>query len=233
MNGGGALGRRASRLAEALGAVDAAIDWAAMGELYCHEGGEQFFPPQQREAVRDAGLAFAADLGSLVRPGGRSHYLGAAVAELPIMLFETIVLERKVHWTRLPGLESELLAEAMHELPGPTPRPPCPPPWPVDHLWCVSVLTDPDAFGALHDQLYERSGGRAGNLEAERERAERLVEDALDDVAPPAILSTTDEEAPFFQQASTDRDWQLVFPSSGRLSGIVGDVVRHAGIELR
>jgi len=227
------LQRRAERLAEALFQVDAALDWDLLGNLYCHEGGAHFFPEEQREAIRDAGLAFSADLGEVLTPGGASHYVGAAVAELPLLLFETVVLERRVHWTQLPSPEFDELARVMDAVGGPTPSSAEAPPFPVDHLWFVSVLTDPDAFPGLHDELYERDTGAAAGgsgLEQERARAARLVDRALGGISPPATLTTTDEEAPFFHGACERRGWSLTFPERGRLSGIVGDVVRHGTV---
>lgn len=221
---------RVAAFAAALGEVEGALDWDLLGRLYCHEGGEAFFPPEQRDAIRDAGLAFAADLGSLLTPGGASHYIGAAVAELPMILFESIVLERRVHWTQLPGPERDELERVLREAGCPEPSTEPSPPFEVDHLWCASVLTDPEAFPALHDHLYEREG-LGGDLEADRARAEELVRSALGRVAPPAVLSTTDEEAPLFLAACTARGWRLNLPGQGRLSGVVGDVVRHGSLE--
>ena len=61
------------------------------------EGGDVF---NVVEAVVDGGgLTVAADLAEHLLPGGASHYVGAAVAELPVLLFETLVLDRRVHWT--------------------------------------------------------------------------------------------------------------------------------------
>src|SRR6202008_5086530 len=50
------------------------------------------------------------------------------------------------------------------------------PPSSCDHLWMVSVLTDPDVFPALHDELYGRRGSalatHRGSAPDERLRAE-------------------------------------------------------------
>lgn len=223
------LHERARQLAEAMARLDSALDWGLLGDLYCHEGGEGFFPPEQREAIRDAGLAVAGDLGRHLAQGGASHYVGAAVAELPLILFETIVLGRRVHWTQLAGPELDELARAMGVVGGPAPTQAPLPTFEVDHLWFASVLTDPEAFPALHDKLYERSAG-GGDLEREHARATELVRGSLTHLTPPALLSTTDEEAPFFLAACRALGWQLEFPEHGRLSGIVGDVVRHGTV---
>ena len=49
--------------AAALVEIEGELDWDLLGGCYCHEGGESFFPPEQREAQREAGLAIASELG--------------------------------------------------------------------------------------------------------------------------------------------------------------------------
>ena len=106
----------------------------------------------------------------------------------------------------------------------------------ADHLWLVSVLTDPDAFPALHDTLYERRAGDElatgrGHLADDRERARALVEEALDHLAPTAALvTTTDEEWTLVGPALGRRGRAAEVPSGGRLSAIVGDVVRLVAV---
>ena len=220
------LQARARRFAQALDEVWNHLDWEELGRLYCHEGGEAFFPPAQRDAIQEAGLAFAAELGELLPRGGASHYVGAAIAELPLILCEHLVLDRRIHWTQLPGPEADALARVMGAVGAPTPCTQTSPSFPVDHLWMVSVLTDPEAFPALHDELYGRQG-LGGDRGGEHRRAARLVREVLARLKPPAILSTTDEELPFFLEACAELDLWVQVPDQGRLSGIVGDVVRH------
>jgi hypothetical protein len=233
------LPARAGRLATTLAALDQELDWRVLGDFYCHEGGEHFFPREQRDAIRDCGLAIAGDLGEHLAPAGTSLYVGAALAELAPILFEALVLDRRVHWVQLAGEETEELGRALGQVDPDLPRPAAEPMWPdgpVDHLWVVSVLTDPEAFPALHDELYGRAGQDLatgqGDLEDDHRRAEALVTAALDRVVPPATLSTTDEEAPLFQTACRERGWRCTYAAQGRLSGIVGDVVRHAQLKF-
>lgn len=232
------LPARAGRLAATLADLDQELDWGVLGDLYCHEGGEHFFPPEQRDAIRDSGLAIASDLGQYLSPVGASLYVGAALAELTPILFEHLVLGRKVHWVQLPDGETEELRRALKQVGSDLPRPTTSSTWPegtVDHLWVVSVLTDPQAFPALHDKLYERRGQELGtgkgDLQQDRFKAQALVGVALDRVVLPATLSTTDEEAPLFGSACAARGWSCNFAAQGRLSGIVGDVVRHARLK--
>lgn len=224
------LEKRAQRLAEALATVDASLDWEALGHLYCHEGGEHFFPPEQRDAIRDTALQIAGDLGALLTPKGRSHYVGAAVAEIPLVLFERLVLEREVHWSQLPGEEFDRLRAALKAVGGPTPTTTRHPEAKIDHLWCVSVFTDPVVFPSLHDSLYGEPGRGIGDRRRELAQAERLIGACFDLLTRSAVLSTTEEEAPLFLAACEQRGWELTFPERGRTTGIVGDVVRHGTV---
>lgn len=235
------------RFGAALAAVHSTLDWMRLGHLYCHEGGEDFFPPGQREAIQDAGLELAGDLGGaldlLPTDGPRqSLYFGAALAELAPILFEHLVARRDVRWHNLPGPETDelnrvlALVETTLDLPLPrvsTDQDPAR--VPIDHLWCVSVLTDPETFPALHDELYERRGTElavgAGDPARERARAEGIVDELVGTLAPHAVLSTSDEELPFFTQACAARGLELEVPDRGVTSPIVGDVVRTCRVQ--
>lgn len=237
------LETRTARFGAALSTVHEELDWDLLGELYCHAGGEHFFPEQQREALMDAGLQIAEELadaiGSLPAGGpGRSLYLGAAVAELAPILLEALIAEREIQWRNLPCPEVTELNRALQvaserlELALPRVETATGPfeAQHFDHLWCVSVWTDPDRFPALHDELYERredelaAGG--GDLSAERERALGLAGELLDAAHTPALLCTTDEELPLFQSLLPPRGLVLNVPERGRLTPIVGDVLR-------
>ena len=72
------LEERTARFAAALSTLHEELDWDLLGELYCHEGGEHFFPEQQRERVFDRidtsgdGVIDADELEAfLARRGGR------------------------------------------------------------------------------------------------------------------------------------------------------------------
>ncbi len=239
----------AQRFSAALSELEAELDWSRLGEAYCHEGGRDFFCDESIAALRETGLLLAGDVadglaGLTPEPGsapapGRSLYIGAALAELPLLLCESLVLGRSVHACSLPGPEPELLNAALsavstrlgfdlpriHAAPfEPDTVAPC------NHVWLVSVLTDPEAFPALHDELYERGGGELatgkGHLPEELVAARRLLSLALDTLELPALVSTTDEELIFLHEACAARGWLLSEPQEGRLSGIVGDPVR-------
>lgn len=237
------LDERTARFAAALSTLHEELDWDLLGDIYCHEGGEHFFPPQQREALLDAGLQIAEELSDAIAKlpaggPGRSLYLGAAVAELGPILLETLIAEREVQWRNLPGPEVAELNRALevaserleHALPRVEIATDVLPSRHFDHIWCVSVWTDPDRFPALHDELYERRGDElaagGGDLSAERERALGLAGELLDAARAPALLCTTDEELVLFQSLLAPRGLVLNIPERGRLTPIVGDVLR-------
>ncbi len=225
---------------EALAIFDETLDWTLLGRAHCFEGGEDFFGEPEREAIQDAGLHFAGDLGERLEPKGRSLYVGASLAELIPMAFESMVLHRDVRAVSLPGEIPDELNRALQIARARTHGRLAvieTHPWksadhrPIDHLWMVSVLTDPEAFPALHDRLYERRGtdlamGK-GSVNKERPKAEALIERALGALVTPAMLTTTDEELELIAPAADGRGIHVQVPETARLSAIVGDPVRH------
>lgn len=227
------------RFGEALARLEGELDWRHLGELHCHEGGESFFPEEQVDAMREAGLVLAAALGERLRPGGRSLYIGAAVGELVVLLCESLVLGREVRALNLANEESEEINRALEateeacgftlpriefvgasELEGS-----------FDHGWLVSVLNDPEAFPALHDRLYDREGELAtgrGDLDQERGRAEQLVDGWLERLEEGAVISTTDEELPLIVPRVAARGRSLELAEVAYLSVVVGDPIRFA-----
>jgi hypothetical protein len=228
----------------AVSALDAELDWELLGLGYCEGDGSEFFDAALREKILDTGVHFAEDVaGALGGAHGRSLYLGAEIAELPLILAEHLVMGRRVEWLNLAGPHTAEITRAIRavstrlsvELPVPTSRMLSDiEPASCDHLWMVSVLTDPDSFPALHDALYERTGsplatGR-GSLDDDRVRAEALVEALLDRATARCVLSTTDEERTLIEPAVVRRGWELALAPGGRLTAIVGDRVRIANL---
>ena len=226
------------RFGATLAQLDAEIEWDTCAAVYCEGDATGFFSPERREAILDAGLKLGADIGDVLakRTGkGRSLYIGAAVAELAPMLFEHIVLGRKVTWVAVPSAEMDELTRALTAIdPGlPTPRLAR---WKAqdigvtDHIWMTSVLTDPDAFPALHNELYGRRGSKeavkGGHPKAERLRAKELVTEALHTAGNLSLLTTTDEELLVWRPAIEELGGTLDEAPTGRTNGLVGDVVR-------
>lgn len=224
----------------ALSAVDAELDWERLGRAACEGDGTTFYDAELRQRILDTGLWFAEDLGALLEKGrGRSLYVGAEIAELPLLLAEHLVMKRRVEWLNIDCAQTTEIARAIGvvssrlglELPVPRVEAvteleasSC------DHVWMVSVLTDPDAFPALHDLLYERSGGPLatgrGSIADERRRAEALIEAVLERARVPCVLSTSEEELALFAPLVARRGLALELAPGGRLSSVVGDRVR-------
>ncbi|MFT4542049.1 MAG: hypothetical protein ACI841_001120 [Planctomycetota bacterium] len=231
--------------AAALSEVFRAINWTKLGSMYCHEGGEDFFPPEQVEAIQDAGLHFASDLGEALleapTKAGRSLYVGAAVAELPVALFDHLMLGREVVMVARQSPETTELNRALKaaskKVDRKLPRIEAKdlglrenaPQGSFDHVWMVSVLTDPEAFPALHNRLYGRFGTelevRGGNEGRERNWAARLVDQAMSSLVPPAWIFTTNEELELISEGADRAGLRLKVPDAARLSAIVGDPV--------
>ncbi len=234
---------RSARFAEFLCEVDAELDWSLLGLAYCHEGGEGFFDAASIEALRDSGLRLASDLlealEGLGQGAGPSVYIGAGVFELAPILAEHVLLGREIDVYTLAGPEPAEIDRAL-AIVGARTGEALPrfrtetfearPGRRYDHAWLVSVLTDPDHFPALHDELYERSGSELatgkGAIGEERFRARSLVERLLHALAPRALLTTTDEELEIVEPLSRNWGWRLEVPERAQLTGIVGDAVR-------
>lgn len=226
--------------AVALDAAEQSIQWQSLESVYCEGDGKGFFSDEAIDAARNTGLLFAGDLGECLAPRGRSLYVGAGVAELAPLIFESVMLDRKITVHGLKGVELDQIEIAMNaaaeatgkELPRVTATPMRPAETgKIDHLWFVSVLTDPEAFPALHNKLYNRQGGplqvSGGHPKAERARAETLVRLALGGLTTKAVLTTSDEELPVFKAIGKSLGLSITSPTVSRLTGIVGDPVRH------
>ncbi len=238
--------RRAQAFAETLERIEATIDWPRLERVYCDvepdiPAGELvgFFGAEAREAQAEAALRFAADLGQRLSQGGASLYVGAGVAEIAPIVAETVLLGRSVRFVTLPGAEAEELARAFAAasvgLPRALPRIETRPLeslalGPVDHVWFASVLTDPEAFPALHRALYETGPTTGRAVSAESRRARALLGAVFASLAPRGWVTTSDEELPLVKAALLERGVDIHVPEVGRLSAIVGDVLRHVSL---
>ena len=106
-----------------------------------------------------------------------------------------------------------------------------------DHVWLVSVLTDPGAFPALHDLLYERRGTELatgkGDTKRERQRARELCHRLVASLSDRAVFSTTKEELPIVLESIEHHGLVLENPQRARLSPIVGDPVLVTQVRVR
>ncbi|MGH8701529.1 MAG: hypothetical protein ACREVR_10215, partial [Burkholderiales bacterium] len=65
------------------------MNYSSLGRIYCDEGGDAFWE-DRRGPCQKLGIKLAEVLRGRLRPNGRSLYVGAGVAELPVLLMETI-----------------------------------------------------------------------------------------------------------------------------------------------
>lgn len=136
---------------------------------------------------------------SRLTPGGASLYVGAGVAELPVLAMETLELGRRVAACNLRRKEVQLLNRAcaqypmrvLHQDAGAVKGR-------VDHLWLVSVLNDPERFSELSVLSYGRANPvtfNANKFVTQQRTVARLVDRCLSRLSVPGLVTTTVEEA--------------------------------------
>ena len=204
------------------------LDYAALGPIYCDEGGDAFWQ-ERRGLCQELGGKLAAVMRDRLRPGGRSLYVGAGVAELPPLVMETAELHRTVAAYNLRADEAAVLNRACAALPfefqakdareaeGP-----------FDHLWIVSVLNDPECF----PELGALSSGRANpvtfdpdSFTVERQAVLALAADCLEKIARPTLVTTSVEEIPWITDWCERHDVACVVEDADYPTAIVQDPI--------
>lgn len=186
------------RTKQAIRDVFSKLDYDGLGDIYCEEGGEAFWKAHKKKC-QTMGIRIAEALKRRLSRKGRSLYVGAGVAELPIMVLETLDMNRTVEAYNLRESEVRILNQACRGLPftiqasrAQTAR------GIFEHLWMASVLNDPECFPETSALAYGRADPvRFDPLAFQRERTH--IQDLLDACLPklsrPGLLSTTVEEA--------------------------------------
>jgi hypothetical protein len=177
-----------------------ALDFSALSTIYCDEGGEEFWK-DRHEPCQTLGIGLAEIIRDRLRPGGRSLYVGAGVAEIPLLAMETLDLHRKVAVFNLRAEEVSVLNAACRTLPfrfvsgdAGSAR------GAFDHLWIVSVLNDPERFPDLSALSYGRANPVTFDPNAfsrERKTVAALADSCLTKLARPALVTTSVEEIPW------------------------------------
>ncbi len=178
--------------------IFARLDYAQLGPIYCDEGGDEFWKAK-RGLCQRLGTRVAETLLSRLTPGGASLYVGAGVAELPVLAMETLELGRRVAACNLRRKEVQLLNRAcaqypmrvLHQDAGAVKGR-------VDHLWLVSVLNDPERFSELSVLSYGRANPvtfNANKFVTQQRTVARLVDRCLSRLSAPGLVTTTVEEA--------------------------------------
>lgn len=213
----------------------AALDLRALGGLYFHDDGEERLAALLPR-VLTLGHDWARALLRRVPATGRSLHVGAGIAELPVLLAERFVRGREVVAVNLRARECDLVAAAMRRcgLEGKLVLEPIDAAVAVerrpgyDHLGCVSVFTDPQAFAQLSGVAYGRIAPVQLDLEAfaaERERARALAAKLFAGLAPRGWITTSVDEAAWFMDAARTRGVTLTAEDDTLPTAVVGDPI--------
>ena len=174
------------------------LDYRRLAAIYCYEGGEEFWKAK-REPSRRFGQRVAEALLTRLPSGGRSLYVGAGVAELPVLLAEALALHRAVLPCNLRRAEVAILNRSCRGLPlwfHPTDAGDAR--GTFDHLWIVSVLNDPERYPHVSALSYGQAVPLTFDAAAfvkERRILRSLVNRCMTKLRVPAMVTTTVEEA--------------------------------------
>jgi len=176
------------------------LDYPALGKIYCDEGGVEFWQ-DRRGPCQQLGIRIAMHLEQILPPKGRSLYIGAGVAELPMLIVETADLNRSVEPYNLRKDEVAILNKACTALPfsfqtsnalhaqgG------------FDHIWMVSILNDPECYPEASALSYGRATPATFDADAfkkEQHILHQLVNSCLGKLTLPGLITTSVEEIPW------------------------------------
>ncbi len=177
--------------------VFAHLDYKDLESVYCYEGGDEFWRAK-REPCRKLGTQVAEALVPTLPRGGRSLYIGAGVAELPVLIAEAIDRERDVEPYNLRRSEVAVLNRSCRELSvrflardASSAR------GRFDHLWMVSVLNDPERFPHLSPLSYGQADPVTFNpieFQKERRTVRTIVDRCMPKLNVPGLVTTSTEE---------------------------------------
>ncbi|MBM4121322.1 MAG: hypothetical protein FJ249_01845 [Nitrospira sp.] len=185
---------------EAIQRIFDRLDYMRLGPIYCDEGGEAFWNAK-RGPCQKLGIKFAQVLLDRLKPEGRSLYVGAGVAELPILTMEVMDLHREVTAYNLRKEEVAVLNKAcqgrgfrflLGDAVNANRR--------FDHLWIVSTLNDPERFPELSALSYGRADPATFDPAAfgrERKAVRQLADHCLGRLILPGLVTTSVEEIPW------------------------------------
>jgi hypothetical protein len=206
------------------------LDYQGLGKIYCDEGGHAFWRAR-REPCQRVGIALGKVFLSRLASGGRSLYVGAGVAELPMLIMERLELGREIAAFNLRRTETEILNRACRQ---------CGIPIVIraedaasasgrfDHLWMVSVLNDPERFPELAALSYGVANPATFDPRAflrERRAVRALADTCLKKLRLPSLVTTSVEEIPWITDWCTRRKISYVVEEKDYPTAIVEDPV--------
>nr|MBI3612018.1 hypothetical protein [Nitrospirota bacterium] len=220
--------RLTSDTTRTIAAVFRRLDYVKLGPIYCDEGGDAFWKAK-RGPCRKLGIRMAEVLLGRLKPKGRSLYIGAGVAEIPLLAMETMELGRDVTACNLRSKEVRLLNRACDGLPfrisaqdggKASGR--------FDHLWMVSVLNDPERFPSLASLSYGRANPAtfdASRFARERKIVRSLTDACLRKLKRPGLVTTSVEEIPWIEDWSRHHRVPCLVEEEDYPTALVGDPV--------
>lgn len=220
--------RLQSRTRTEIAALFKRLDYHALGRIYCDEGGDAFWRAKKGPCQK-LGIKLAEVLRPRLAPGGRSLYVGAGVAELPLLAMETMELDRTVVACNLREDEVAVLNQALAGLPFRIQyRDAADAEGTFDHLWIVSVLNDPERFPELSALSYGRANPVLFDVTAftkERESVVALAAQCLQQLGRPGLVTTSTEEINWITDWCLRRNVSCVVEPKSYPSATVEDPV--------
>lgn len=204
------------------------LDYPTLGRIYCDEGGDAFWRAK-KGPCKTLGIKLAEMLRSRLKQGGRSLYVGAGVAELPVLAMETMELGRTVAACNLREDEVTVLNQAcdgvsfrfVYQDAGDVEGT-------FDHLWIVSVLNDPERFPELSALSYGRANPvlfDVATFTKEREAVVSLAAHCLRKLQLPGLVTTSVEEINWITDWCLRRNISCVVEPKGYPAATVEDPV--------
>jgi hypothetical protein len=204
------------------------LDYPVLGRIYCDEGGDAFWKAK-KGPCQTLGIKLAEVLRRRLKRGGRSLYVGAGVAELPVLAMETMELGRTVVACNLRADEVGVLNRACDDVPF---RFACQDAGDVDgafdHVWIVSVLNDPERFPELSALSYGRANPVLFDVAAftkERDAVVALTAHCLRKLKRPGLVTTSTEEINWVTDWCLQRNISCVVEPKSYPSATVEDPV--------
>ena len=205
-----------------------ALDYGALGPIYCEEGGDAFWKAHRGPCER-LGLKLSRVLKDHLKAGGRSLYVGAGVAELPMIIMEMMELDRSVSAHNLRRQEVEVIHQACPDLTQ------CLQSTDAqsasgyfDHIWIVSVLNDPERFPEVAALTYGRADPATfdpDKFSSEREEVRSITTECLDKLTKPGLVTTSIEEISWITQWCDDHGIFYQVGEEDYPTAIVGDPI--------
>lgn len=212
------------------------LDYPALGKIYCDEGGEEFWQ-DRRGPCQQLGIRIAAHLEQNLPSKGRSLYVGAGVAELPMLMVETADLNRSVEPYNLRNDEVVILNKACTDLPltfqatnalQAQGR--------FDHIWMVSILNDPECYPEASALSYGRATPPTFDADAfknEQRTLRKLVDSCLSKLTLPGLVTTSVEEIPWITTWCLEKGVPFAIDRKTFPTAIVGDPVCFITLGLK